>query len=57
MYTLDTNTIIYYLKNDPIAVPLLSDIFGSVLPIYVSAITGVELFSFPSLTIEESERI
>lgn len=57
MYTLDTNAIIYYLKDDPIVVSLLSDIFGSILPVYVSTITEVELFGFSSLTEEESGRI
>jgi hypothetical protein len=57
MYTLDTNAIIYYLKDDPVAVPILSDIFADTMPVYVSAITEVELFGFPSLAAEESARI
>jgi len=57
MYTLDTNAIIYYLKDDPIAVPILSGIFADTVPVYVSAITEVELFGFPSLQAEESTRI
>lgn len=57
MHTLDTNAIIYYLKDDPAAVRLLSDIFNSITPLYVSTITEVELFSFSSLSEDESERI
>ena len=57
MYTLDTNAIIYYLKDDPVAVPILSEIFTGTAPVYVSSITEVELFGFPSLQAEESERI
>jgi predicted nucleic acid-binding protein len=57
MYTLDTNAIIYYLKDDPVTVPILSDIFAGIAPVYVSAITEVELFGFPSLETVESERI
>lgn len=57
MYTLDTNAIIYYLKDDPVTVPILSEIFADTAPVYVSVITEVELFGFPSLDAEESERI
>ncbi len=57
MYTLDTNVIIYYLKDDAEAVRQLRDIFTHEAPLYVSAITEVELFGFPNLTTEEAERI
>lgn len=53
MYTLDTNTIIYYIKNDQDVVSALREIFASITPIYVSTITEVELFSFPNLIQKE----
>ncbi len=57
MYTLDTNAIIYYLKDDANAVFLFRDIFNKNIPIYVSAITEVELFGFPGLNKYEAENI
>ena len=57
MYTLDTNAIIYYLKDDPSAVTILRDIFKQAAPLYISAITEVELFSFPKLSLRESHQI
>ena len=53
MHTLDTNAIIYYLKDDAHAVFELNRIFASGKPIYVSAITEIELFGFPNLTAKE----
>lgn len=49
MYTFNANVIIYYLNNDPDAVSLVRGIFETGAPIYVSAITEVELFSFSHL--------
>ncbi len=57
MYTLDTNTIIYYLKNDPHVVDIFNDIFHQDDPVYISCITELELFSFSGLTTEEVEQI
>lgn len=57
MYTLDTNAIIYYLKEDENAVPFLENTFAKFVPIYISSMTEVELFSFSSLTFEESGQI
>ncbi|MBI3274204.1 MAG: type II toxin-antitoxin system VapC family toxin [Candidatus Colwellbacteria bacterium] len=57
MYTLDTNTIIYYLKDDQKAVAMLRDIFARDIPLYISAITELELFAFSHLSEEEAERI
>lgn len=57
MYTLDTNAIIYFLKDDPQAVSVLRDVFEQDVPVYISAITEVELFGFPKLTDREAERI
>ena len=50
MYTLDTNAIIYYLKNDLGAVSALEPLFARDVALYVSAITELELFSSPTLT-------
>lgn len=57
MYTLDTNAIIYYLKDDPEAVPALNHVFSQDTPLYISAITEVELFGFPKLSDEEADQI
>ena len=39
MYTLDTNAIIYYLKNDPEVAPFLQSLLDDpTIPIYVSTI-------------------
>ncbi|MBI3353400.1 MAG: type II toxin-antitoxin system VapC family toxin [Nitrospirae bacterium] len=57
MYTLDTNAIIYYLKDDPHAVAVLSDIFTENTPLYISTITEIELFGFSKLSDHEVEQI
>ena len=50
MYTLDTNAILYYLKDDPDTVSSLTNIFTQEVPLYVSAITELELFAFSNLS-------
>jgi len=57
VYTLDTNAIIYYLKDDPDAVTILSNIFTQDTPLYISAITEIELFGFSKLSDYEVEQI
>lgn len=57
MYTLDTNAIIYYLKDDADAADVLARIFSEDTPLYISAITEVELFGFPNLTERENDQI
>ena len=57
MYTLDTNAIIYYLKDDAYAVSVLQEVFTQNSPLYISAITEIELFGFPKLSPKESEQI
>jgi predicted nucleic acid-binding protein len=52
-YTLDTNAILYYLKDDSNAVSLLREIFAHDAPVYISAITELELFAFSNLTTQE----
>ena len=57
MYTLDTNAIIYYIKGDSAAALALNKLFSQPQPIYVSAITELELFSFSNLSVQETDRI
>jgi predicted nucleic acid-binding protein len=56
-YTLDTNAILYYLKDDSQAVSLLREVFSHEAPLYISAITELELFSYPSLGAKEEALI
>jgi len=53
VYTLDTNAILYYLKDDADAVASLGNIFSQNVPLYVSAITELELFAFSNLSAVE----
>ncbi len=57
MYTLDTNAIIYYLKDDTDAVTILSNIFAQDTPLYISTITEIELFGFSKLSDQGAEQI
>lgn len=57
MYTLDTNTIVYFLKGDRLAVDFLEGIFQKNVPIYVSSIVEAELFSFRHLDPKEIDAI
>ena len=57
MYTLDTNAILYYLKDDPATVSSLRAIFAQNVPLYVSAITELELFAFSNLSAAEEKLI
>lgn len=57
MYTLDTNAIIYYLKNEPQAVFVLNEILAQDVPVYISTITELELFSFRYMSIFEMTQI
>ena len=57
MYTLDTNAIVYYLKDDTDAVAVLRGVFAQDAPIYVSAVTELELFAFANLSRDEESLI
>jgi len=57
VYTLDTNAILYYLKDDSNAVSVLRGIFAQDVPLYVSAITELELFASPNLDAAEGRLI
>jgi toxin FitB len=57
MYTFDTNVIIYYLKDDSSAVSLVKSVLERNAPVYVSAVTEVELFGFSGLSVAEARHI
>jgi predicted nucleic acid-binding protein len=57
VYTLDTNAILYYLKDNSDAVSVLRGIFAQDVPLYVSAITELELFASPNLDADEERLI
>lgn len=57
MYTLDTNAILYYLKDDADAVAMFRQVFARNTPIYISAITELELFAFANLSAQEESLI
>ncbi len=56
-YSLDTNAVIYWLKNDEKATPILQKALSDIQPISVSAIVIVELFSYPDLSQDEQWQI
>ena len=53
MYTLDTNVIIYYLNGNDVAGEQLKSVFSSQNPLYLSAMSELELLSLPSLRHDE----
>lgn len=57
MVTLDTNFLIYYLKGDTSAVAVFESLIRAYTLIFVATVTETELFSLPTLTSRESERI
>jgi toxin FitB len=58
VYTLDTNTIIYYMENDPAVALLVQSILDDpAVPVYVLTITEAELFSHKNLSAEEEKII
>jgi predicted nucleic acid-binding protein len=58
VYTLDTNAIIYYLDRDPAVVALLDRLFENVdATFFISAVTELELYSYPDLSDEEEAAI
>lgn len=54
MYALDSNALIYFVKGDAAALSSLSGIFRNIHPLYISAISEVELFGFPNLSLTEA---
>jgi len=57
VYTRDTNAILYYLKDDDEAVAVLREVFARDWPIYVSAVTELELLAFGNLSGDEQSLI
>ncbi|TSC76086.1 MAG: PilT protein domain protein [Parcubacteria group bacterium Gr01-1014_33] len=57
VYTLDTNTIIYYLKSEEETCKIVERIYAEGEAIYVSTITEAELFAFSRLDKQESDKI
>ncbi len=57
MYALDTNAIIYYIKEEASVVSVIERIYAENVPIYLSAMTVAELFIFPRLNDEEAGHI
>lgn len=57
MYTLDTNAIIYYSKNDSRVVKILDTLFTKRASLYLSAISEIELFGFPKISNNEITQI
>lgn len=57
VYTLDTNVILYYLKDDAETVTILRGIFAENAPLNISAMTELELFAFSKLTAHEEALI
>ena len=57
MYLLDTNAVIYYVKEESGVVSTIEDIYTKNIPVYLSVITEAELFAFPQLSDDEAERI
>jgi predicted nucleic acid-binding protein len=58
VYTLDTNAIIYYLRDDSAAAPFLQSLLDDPhILVYVSTITEVELFGYPDLSEAEATTI
>jgi predicted nucleic acid-binding protein len=57
MFVLDTNAIIYYLKDEQSAVKVIDKIFAQNSIVYISVITELELLSFSNLTTNELNKI
>ena len=57
MFTLDSNPIIYFLKDDPSAVSFFQKILSDQDKIYISSVTELELFGFPNLSDKETALI
>ena len=57
MYLLDTNAVIYYVKDENSVVATIEDIYTKNIPVCLSVITQAELFAFPQLSDDEAERI
>ena len=57
MFTLDTNAVIYHLRDEPSIRELINQSLGGLLPLYISAISVTELLRFPKLSSQEESSI
>jgi predicted nucleic acid-binding protein len=57
MFVIDTNAIIYYLKDEQSAVKVIDKIFAQNSIVHISVITELELLSFSKLTNNELNKI
>lgn len=57
MVMLDTNAVIYYLRGEVSVAAVLEPIIRGYVPMSIATVTEAELFSSPTMTTEESERI
>ncbi len=57
MYTLDTNTILYYNRAEESVRIFIDKALLNNIPLYVSAITVTELYIYPKLTTQEEDGI
>jgi len=57
MYTLDTNVLIYFLKDDPLVVRFLRENILKGSRFFISAITEIELLSYPKISQAELIKI
>ena len=57
MYTLDTNTILYYNRAEESVRIFIDKALLDSIPLYVSAITVTELYIYPKLTMQEEDGI
>ena len=55
MYILDTNAVIYYVKEESNVVSVIEDIYTKNVPVYLSVITEAELFGFPQMKTPRSK--
>jgi predicted nucleic acid-binding protein len=57
VYTIDTNIIIYYGNGDPSVQLFINEQLANRVPLYISAATEHELFSYAHLTDREADYI
>jgi predicted nucleic acid-binding protein len=57
MYLFDTNVIIYYIAEELSVMRVVEDIVTQEVPLYISTVTELELFSYSALTEEDEARI
>ncbi len=56
-YTLDTNVVIYFLKQEQTAVHFFEETAKSFSPLFISTITELELWSYPGMSEDDEQKI